>query len=210
MRRSTSNDPEDPVTQPADSPEAVPLDGRIRRGARNREAIVGALIELVREGDLRPTAEAVARRAGVGTRTVFRHFDDMESLHAEVNTRIEADVQPLVARPITGGTKEQRLRALVERRCALYERIAPFKRSGNLHRWRSPYLQGQHTRLLRGLREELTSVLPEIDRKHDTIVQALDMVTSFEAWDRLRSDQRLGRERAEAAITAAALALLSR
>ena len=206
MRRNASNDPEEPVTLPADSPDLV--DGRIRRGARNREAIVSALIELVREGDLRPTAEVVARRAGVGTRTVFRHFDDMESLHAELNAKIEAEVQPLLARPIEGGTKEQRLRALVERRCVLYERIAPFKRSANLHRWRSPYLQGQHTRLLGRLREGLVSVLPELDREPDRIVQALDMVTSFEAWDRLRSDQHLGRERAEAAITAAALALL--
>jgi hypothetical protein len=61
---------------------------------------------------------------------------------------------------------------------------------------------------VRGLRNELSSILPEIERKDDTIVQALDMVTSFEAWDRLRSEQRLGRERAQAAIIAAALALL--
>ena len=151
----------------------------------------------------------VAQRAGVGTRTVFRHFDDMESLHAEVNDKIEAEVQPLMSRPISSGSLEQRLHALVERRCALYERIAPFKRSGNLQRWRSPYLQRQHILLLRGLRDELVSVLPEIEREDDWVVQALDMVTSFEAWDRLRSDQRLGRERAEATIEAAALALLA-
>jgi AcrR family transcriptional regulator len=51
----------------------------VQRGARNRAAIVAALLELVGEGELEPTAEQVAERACVGTRTVFRHFADMES-----------------------------------------------------------------------------------------------------------------------------------
>ena len=33
-------------------------------------------------------------------------------------------------------------------------------------------------------------------------------MTSFEAWDRLRTEQRLGRERAQAAVERAVLALL--
>jgi len=66
-------------------------DGRALRGARNRERIVEALLELVREGELLPTAEQVSQRAGVGTRTVFRHFDDMESLNSEVQAAIKLE-----------------------------------------------------------------------------------------------------------------------
>ena len=38
-------------------------DGRVQRGARNRERILDALLELVRAGELLPTAEQVAARA---------------------------------------------------------------------------------------------------------------------------------------------------
>ena len=60
------------------SSSAPEADGRVLRGARTRERIVDAVFELVSEGTVRPTAEEVASRAGVGIRTVFRHFDDME------------------------------------------------------------------------------------------------------------------------------------
>ena len=52
-------------------------DGRVQRGARNREAILDACLELIRERAALPTAQDVAVRAGVQVRTVFRHFDDM-------------------------------------------------------------------------------------------------------------------------------------
>jgi len=39
-------------------------------------------------------------------------------------------------------------------------------------------------------------------------VHALELVTSFEAWDRLRTDQRLGKQRAADAMKQAMSALL--
>ena len=59
-------------------------------------------------------------------------------------------------------------------------------------------------------RPDTASISIGVVSEGKTAREALDLVTSFEAWDRLRSDQHLGRERAEAAITAAALALLGR
>ena len=58
-------------------------DGRVQRGERNRAAIVDALLSLLEDGVLRPSARQVAERAGVSLRAVFQHFDDMESLYAE-------------------------------------------------------------------------------------------------------------------------------
>ncbi len=71
-------------------------DGRVRRGAQNRDRILDALYALIGEGELQPTAEQVARRAGVGERTVFRHFEDMETLHAELSGRLRREVAPLL------------------------------------------------------------------------------------------------------------------
>ncbi len=186
----------------------APRDGRLRRSTVTRENIVQALLELVREGELAPTAEQVAARARVGIRTVFRHFDDMESLYAELSAHVQAEVRPLLEESIPRGSLEDRARALLRRRIAVYERIAPFRRSGEIHRWRSQFLQREQLTVARHLREDLLQTLPELTRSDPPLVEALELVTSPEAWDRLRVQQRLGRERAHAAIERTVLALL--
>ena len=167
-----------------------------------------ALLALVGEGVLRPTAEQVAEHAGVGTRTVFRHFADMEGLHAEMSERIRREVAPLFDGPPTTGSIAERARALVRARAAAFERIANFKRSGNLQRLDSVVGRRQQALMPRLERENLLAALPELERAAEPLREAVDMATSFEAWDRLRVDQRLGRERAESVMEHAVLALL--
>src|ERR1700742_732459 len=62
-------------------------DGRTRRGERNREAIIDALLACYGDGILRPSVQEVADRAGVSARSVHNHFDDVEALRAEVADR---------------------------------------------------------------------------------------------------------------------------
>ena len=185
-------------------------DGRLRRGERSREAIVAALFELVGEGVLEPTAQQVAERARVGIRSVFRHFDDMDGLFATMDERLRADALPILREASSEGPLRERARALVDRRVRLFERIAPYKRSAGVQRWRSPFLSTQHTVLVRELRAALLRALPELASAPTEWVEALDVLLSFEAWDRLRTDQRLSRERAEAALARAVLALVER
>jgi AcrR family transcriptional regulator len=175
-------------------------DGRVLRSARSRETIASALFELVGEGNLEPTAEQVAARAEVGIRTVFRHFADMEALYATLDARLLAEVMPLLRGEPAGGPLRERAAALVRDRANLFERIAPYKRASSLQRRRSQYLATQHRKLVSELRERLLRWLPEFADAPTEIVEALDQATSFEAWDRLRSDQRLGRDRARAAM----------
>ena len=184
-------------------------DGRLRRGERSREAIVAALFELVGEGVLQPTAQQVAERAGVGIRSVFRHFDDMDSLFATMDARLRADALPILREPTEGSLRERAL-ALVQRRARLFERVAPYKRSANVQRWRSDFLRSRHAHLVRELRADLLRALPELADAAPETLDAIDLITSFEAWDRLRADQRLSRERAEATLERALLALLRR
>ena len=183
------------------------LDGRLARSERSRAAIVAAMLALVGEGVPYPTAEQVAVRARVGIRTVFRHFRDMESLFAAMSARIEQEVAPRFALPPVAGSLEDRLRELVARRCRLYETIAPYQRAGALRRPESPFLRSRQAALVKRLRAYLFRWIPELERAREEVVEALDLLTSFEAWDRLRSDQRLGPARARAALECAVLAL---
>jgi len=187
---------------------AAASDGRVRRGERSGRAILEALIDLVGEGVLEPTAQQVAARARVGIRTVFRRFSDMESLLAEMGARVEAESLPLLFGGDPDGGVADRARGLVRQRAVFFERIAPFKRAGNLKRWRSRVVRDRQARLVRALRDDLVRWLPELRRAPAGVADALDLATSFEAWDRLRTEQRLARERAHAAVERIVLALV--
>ena len=79
------------------SPESTTItprqrDGRRSRTVETRKRIVIAVAALVQEGKVTPTAEEVSARADVGLRTVFRHFDDMDTLYQEIDQELGINV----------------------------------------------------------------------------------------------------------------------
>ncbi|MDX1735658.1 MAG: TetR family transcriptional regulator, partial [Halioglobus sp.] len=70
-------------------------DGQALRRARSRQRIVDAVIHLATEQGVEPTADRVAELAGVTTRTVFRHFDDVEALRREIVADLQARTDAL-------------------------------------------------------------------------------------------------------------------
>ena len=69
-----------------DNATITKIDGRRQRSSQSSDLIAQACIEIINEGNLNPTAKEVAKRAGVGTRTVFRQYEDMEDLHLRIHT----------------------------------------------------------------------------------------------------------------------------
>ena len=185
------------------------LDGRRRRSAQSREAIVTAMFELIGEGNLRPSAQRVADRAGVGIRTVFRHFDEMDRLYAEMHARLQELIGPLLADAEPSGPLSRRARELVAARCEIYERVGPYKRSANMHLMSSPFLQKRHRSMNRALRVDLGRWLPELEQAPERVSNAVDAMLSFQTWDRLRSDQKLTQKDAREALEAALDAIVS-
>lgn len=184
-------------------------DGRRRRSAQSRIAIVDAMFALIGEGDLRPSAQRVADRAGVGIRTVFRHFDEMDRLYAEMNARLRETLAPLLAGAGPTGGLSKRARDLVATRCDAYERMGPFKRSANLHRQSSPFLQKTHRAMVRDMRADLDRWLPELESVPARLSNAFEAAVSFEAWDRLRTDQKLSQKDTREAIETLVEALVA-
>jgi AcrR family transcriptional regulator len=193
----------------APSSPPAETDGRRRRSQDSRERIVAAMLELIHSGEISPGAEQVAVRAQVGLRTVFRHFNDMDSLYREMSKAIEAELRLIIDKPLEGANWRERLTNLIQRRALAFEKVGPYKRASDVHRHQSPVLQADHTRMVAILREILKGVVsPEVAR--DPIrFEALEVLMSFEAWNRLRRDQGLTAKRAAAVIEAAAFKLVS-
>ncbi|HET6970008.1 MAG TPA: TetR/AcrR family transcriptional regulator [Phenylobacterium sp.] len=175
-------------------------DGRRRRGQDNRARIVEALMALIQEGNLSPSAEQVAAQADVGLRTVFRHFQDMDSLYREISKVIEEELRLIIARPMHATDWRGRVMELIARRAEVFERIGPFKRAADALRHRSRFLGADHDRLVGALRALLAAALPAEVAGDPLRIEVLDLLMSFEAWSRLRVEQRLPPERAQAVI----------
>ncbi|HSR57581.1 MAG TPA: TetR family transcriptional regulator [Candidatus Binataceae bacterium] len=108
------------------------IDGRRARGERARAAVVDAILDLLQEGDLRPTAERIAARAGVSLRLVFHHFADIESLYAAAADR-QTERLTALFKPISAdGPFAARLEAFLQQRARMWERIAPVRRASLL------------------------------------------------------------------------------
>lgn len=161
-------------------------DGRRRRGEDNRAKIVAALLALVHEGDYTPGAEQVAERAQVSLRTVFRHFEDMEQLYAEIVAPIEAELRGVAARPFATDDWRGKLAEVVDRRSTAYETYTPLLRAAEVHRYKSPRLVEANARFAFASRTIIRGILPP-ELQDGWMLGALEVLLSFEGWLRLRS-----------------------
>ena len=187
------------------SPESTtaPLkqrDGRRSRTIETRKRIVRAVTELVQEGKVSPTAEEVSERADVGLRTVFRHFDDMDSLYQEIDQELGISVALMLQMIMKADTWQERLMENIEVRCQLYDSITPFLISGQVHRHNSALVDSRFQRKVELERAVLEHILPKSLKEDIPRFEALLMLLSPEAWIRLRRDQGLSTEAAIAVI----------
>lgn len=108
-----------------------------------------------------------------------------------------------------GGRRASTGAAVVRRAVGASARDGRARRSERATRWRTPFLADRHASTVRRLRADLLHWLPELADAPPGIADAVELATSFEAWDRLRSEQRLGRARAAAAMERIAVSLLA-
>ncbi|MDM7956218.1 TetR/AcrR family transcriptional regulator [Blastomonas sp.] len=185
------------MTETPQDPAPTPHpDGRKQRSERSRLAIVDAMLDIIMGGKMEPSAAEIAERAGVSARTVFRHFEEMDSLYSEMTERMEAQIMPIIQQPFTGDGWQAQLDQLLERRATIYEKIMPLKIAASIRRFSSQYLMLNYQRFLHLERTGLENVLPEPVRRNATQFSAIEMCAGFQTWRRLRQDQNLSIEQA--------------
>lgn len=184
-------------------------DGRRQRADVSRRRIALAMLELARAGEVAPSAEQVADAAGVGRRTVFRLFSDMDGVYREMHAVMVERISPMFAAPFVAKTWRAKVDELIERRARMFEEMRPIKTAADAHKHRSPFLQQGHRALTKLQRDTLLAILPESVRADAELIQALELSLSFEAWRRLRQEQRLSVKDAASVWRKLAQALLT-
>ncbi len=179
-----------------------PTDGRRARRHRSRDLAVDALLDLLGEGVLRPTAQQVADRSEVSLRSIFRIFDDVESLHAAAAARQMSRIRHLFVDVLATGALADRVAEVVAINGRLYESIAPIRRAALRAAPESEALREQLDRARAWLRAEVERVFAvELAQAGRDDAAGIELMLSFEAWDQLRSAQGLSAARTADVIT---------
>lgn len=169
-----------------------------------------ALLALHDEGDLTPTAQRVAAKAGVALRTVYGHFTDMETLYAEAGER-ELRRLYAVAEVVP---QELPLRERIERFCRsrarVLEYLLPVMRATRIREPFSPQLARNRSRYIATADAEVERVFARelAGSGGARTLDALYLATGGPAWDALRTDRHLDPAAAEAVMRRTVTALL--
>lgn len=172
--------------------DAAQSDGRTLRRDRNRIAVVDALLALYVEGNLAPSSDEIAARAGLSPRSLFRYFDDLDDLTRVAVARHLERVEPLARIDVgPSASFDDRVAALVDARVRTFEFVAPVAR---VARWRAlmqPVVAEQvemGRRLLR--RQALELFAPELaacsPERRERVAALVDVLLSLEVTMLLR------------------------
>lgn len=178
------------------SPGGQRIDGRRARAERTHGAIVKAILDLIDEGNLEPTAQQVATRAKVALRSIRQHFESREALLA-------AAAEAHATRAEEGGAVDPdlaldaKLAAFADRRARVLERTSAIRRSAYIVEHKSPAIASLVRATVRRRRQEVAAAFArELDElrpgQRKPALDALDLVTSGRAWDYARREMGLG------------------
>jgi AcrR family transcriptional regulator len=170
-------------------------DGRFARSKKTKDAIVRALLKLLRNTPF-PTAEQVAKESKIGLRTVYRQFKDMESIYLSLHEEcmhslgqiFNSDVD--LDRPFN-----ERVSFAIRERFTIYEKyetlfIATISNSARL-----PTLVNQVAESYQFMRERFIKIVPEIENlstiKSDLLFTRILFPSWFSLRKVLRHDQKI-------------------
>ena len=170
-------------------------DGRFARSKKTKDAIVRALLKLLRNTPF-PTAEQVAKESKIGLRTVYRQFKDMESIYLSLHEEcmhslgqiFNSDVD--LDRPFN-----ERVSFAIRERFTIYDEyetlfIATISNSARL-----PALVNQVAESYQIMRERFIKIVPEIENlptiKSDLLFTRILFPSWFSLRKVLRHDQKI-------------------
>jgi AcrR family transcriptional regulator len=188
-------------------------DSRSARKAATRDAIADALLDLLAEGNLRPTAREISQRAGTSLRSVYVHFDDLEGLYCVAAKRHFARIAPMLEPVPATGPLAERASKFVHQRVELFARMRGVGRATQLQAPFSPTLarivHDAQQRSRRDIERVFASELAAFsDDERRRRAATLDALLGANAWDTMRAAHELSVSDAERATIDAIISLL--
>jgi AcrR family transcriptional regulator len=188
---------------------------RTPASTRRRVRAIDAFIDLVLEGNLPPTTEQVAERAGISMATLFRYFENLKVMRRDAVIRMLERFPLLHVSDVGEGPLRERIERFAAIRVALWEKVHLLARLQ-----RSVVLQdpdaAQMVDFVRGVMadEVREHFAPELrgltSALRDDAVALIASLTSVESWEQFRHTYRRSPLQTRRAWARAIDAILSR
>ena len=163
-------------------------DGRNLRSINSQKLIVDACIKLFKAGNLEPTAQQVADESGVGIRTVFRQFDEMENLFKSVDAVLSKDYD-FEVRYDPSSSFDARLQSTISHMNAGYEKHKLIMFMTVSKMWKYEFLRKNYLMYQDLIKSKTEEILPEV-LSFDTESRHLFHASlSFAMWTRLQGQK---------------------
>jgi AcrR family transcriptional regulator len=173
---------------------APPLEGFQGSPAATRRRVraLDAFIDLVLEGNLPPTPEQVAERAGISMATFYRYFESLNAMRYDAGARMLERFPLLYVADPGQGLLRERIERFVSLRVELWEKVHLLARLQ-----RSMVLQDPDAaRMVDRVREMMVDqvrehFVPELRERsaaqRDDAAMLIAMITSVESWEQFRN-----------------------
>jgi len=162
------------------------VDGRILRSQKSQNIILESIINLIINGNLYPTAEEVAKESGIAIRTVFRHFDDMETLLMKVDESINLKVINDEKEIKLDSPLNTRLSLIIDERIYYYDKYENIMIATITQLPKYKILQKRYPEYQKLLRKRTERIIPEILNLKSANQELLDASLSFGFYQRLK------------------------
>lgn len=172
------------------------VDGRLLRSQQSHQVIGDAMLSLIQEGILIPTAQQVADRAQVAIRTVFRRFKDMESLFETINQKEVVKHRRYFLDFDESLKLDKRLSLLIKMHSKVYEDMNFMIKATKAMMWRYKVLETNYKQSQIDLKKHLQYYLPELLKQDEESQHLIELLLSFESWERLRELQGMSKIKA--------------
>ncbi|MCP4754616.1 MAG: TetR/AcrR family transcriptional regulator [Proteobacteria bacterium] len=167
-------------------------DGRTKRARDRRNSVLEALLSLYRQGKFDPSIKEVMEHSGVSRRTIHYLFTDIETLAKELQEYLRPKYEELHRFEAVSGSLEDRTRTMLQHHARLFETISPTRRAAmtKVHRIKTIARSQRMYGMI--LREQAIQLYKdELPDAPEQLIEILDMLTSWETWERLRQRQKL-------------------
>lgn len=122
--------------------DTISSDGRSLRRERNRDAVLDAVIASFEDGDADPSIDAIAHRAGVSNRSIYRYFEHRDQMiRAAVGHAMRAILPTIRLRDVAVGSFAQRVERFVDHQLRSHQRLVPVTQAAKLAAVNEPIVE---------------------------------------------------------------------
>ena len=170
-------------------------DGRKLRSESTADHILNTAMKIARKGNIEKMSfNSIAKEANIGTRTIFRHFKDQESLQESLDRKLGEEFTISFSSINKENNLDRRIENVSSTLIKLYVKNQNIIRWNLRNIWRDKHLRKNMFSWNQILRDFVYSILPEIKQKNKSEREVIFECMSFMFFLRLTVVQGLNKE----------------